>query len=230
VPSFVTALLMTTFFFAGMAVAIPIIDKLGSARLPRRRRPASVRDQAALLATGPAFTPLEMADSGQKWPSEVPDRRTPLVMPAWPSENWTDNPFPASAAIARQLADAPPRSQTTPMATPQRQVAVEPTQSRPQSKLRAKPKARPRPKRARPQPKRQPTPEPERPRRATPAPKAKTSAPAAQGGLPEPAILLEIANDPSRGLASAVDFVRQTTGWSFQRAAQHVASVLRSNS
>ena len=102
-PSFVTALLMTTFFFAGMAVALPIIDKVGSARLPRRRRPASVRDQAALLAMGPAFRPLEMPDSGQKWPSEVPDRRTPLVMPPWPSELWEDNPFPASAAIAKQL-------------------------------------------------------------------------------------------------------------------------------
>jgi hypothetical protein len=230
VPSFVSALLLTTFFFAGMAVAIPIIDKLGSARLPRRRRPASVRDQAAVLNLGPAFTPLEMGDSGQKWPSEVPDRRTPLVMPAWPSETWADNPFPASAAIAKQLVDTPPRSQSTPMASAQRQAADLLQSSSPAAQARPQSKARPQPKRARPQPKRQTVAEPERARRATPAPQVKRPTPAGQDGLPEPAILLEIANDPSRGLASAVDFVRQTTGWSFQRAAQHVASVLRSNS
>ncbi len=224
-PSFVSALLMTTFFLAGMAIALPIIDKLGNARLPRRRRPASVRDQAALLATGPAFTPLQMADSGQKWPSEVPDRRTPLVMPPWPSEMWEDNPFPASATIAKQVVDSPSRSQRGPIATDQDQAASQLSKSRPRAGLRAKSKARPQSKRALKQ-----SADPPRRRHATPQPQVTRSAPTAQGGVPEPAVLLEIANDPSRGLASAVDFVRQTTGWSFQRAAQHVASVLRSNS
>jgi hypothetical protein len=215
VPTFVSALLMTTFFFVTMAVALPIIDKLGSARLPRRRRPASVRGQSALAATGPAFTPLEMADSGQKWPSEVPNRRTPLVMPTWPSETWKDNPFPASRAIARQLVKTPPRSSgTTPSTT-------KPPATAQLKKVRAQPKARPQTKRSRPQPKAQ-----RKPLEQAPRSRPSTS----PDSPPKSENILEIANDPSRGLASAVEVVRQTTGWSFQRAAQHVATVLRNNS
>lgn len=226
-PWFVTALLMTTFFVAGLTVALPIIDRVGSTRLPRKRRAASVRDQAALVVTGPAFTPLQMSDSGQKWPSEVPDRRTPLVMPVWPSEMWEDNPFPASAAIAKQLSDAPPRSSKAPGTTHARETKGVPA-SRPRRKASALRKARPQSKARAQQKRARPQPQGQREIAAKHQPQSRPPAPpTAQDGLPEATIILEIANDPSRGLASAVDMVRQSTGWSFQRAAQHVASVLR---
>jgi len=213
-------------------IGLPFVDIIARFRPARTQRAPSDMIQQQAVVGAAAFTPLQMADSGQRWPSEVPRRKTAMDLLPWPSQTWEDNPFPASqtslpqqeaARTARKAAPQPTREQARKAA-----VAAQATASRKSRKgagQRPSPKGtRPRQGVARPS---APSPSPAPPTRPA-APQARTNAPSAEPDVSSQAILA-IANDPSRGLASAVEYVREQTGWSFQRAAQHVAMALRNH-
>lgn len=225
-PTLVPLIVSIALCIAIVLVALPFIDLLDKVRLPRRRRPASPHPDHRDLQTGPAFAPLKMADSGQRWPSQMPRRTPALSLPSWPSESWPNNPFPASThyvapepltsftkapplAEAKLLADKEPMMQAV-------QVDVAPEPVAPTSKPRTQPKSR---QKGPSKPQQKPAPQAAR--------RSGSKAPSASDGPPDVEQILAIAEDPGRGLAGAVDFVRQQTGWSFQRAAQHVATTLR---
>ena len=215
---------------ATVLVGLPIVDLIAKLRPGRAQRAPSTAPTVEAALMGPAFTPLVMADNGQRWPSEVPHRNTSMDLLPWPSETWKDNPFPASARIreasetAREARRVDVASRATP--APQRgRPATRPGRKRAQQRNEATAPVQtapvvsttPAPAQSAPQPRVVTQPSPVPVMRAEDQVTITT------------AEILQIANDPSRGLASAVEHVRGKTGWSFQRAAQHVAMALRNN-
>jgi hypothetical protein len=202
--------------FAALLIGLPLIER-GRGSSPRR--PARDREDAPTVLphlVGPAFEPLELAASGMAWPSEV---QRPITAPAllkWPSETWTDSPFRGGMVVEAGEADeavAVARPQSVERGAPARAPAPSATKARAEAKA---------PTKAQPPRKGRGADLPStRPAAAQPPARASSTADAA----PSSAEVLRVAEE--RGLAAAVDMVRDRTGWPFQRAAQHVAMILR---
>lgn len=194
--------------FATMVIGLVAVD---GGRYSLKRDPglsmAGSRDQTA---NGPAFAPLDLGESTVRWPSELPSDRRPVQPMPWPSETWTDDFFDRGGK-KRQTAGAVPSDRWT------ETEAASHLPRAPQE-----PKAKPQPAK----PKQAQAPKQQPPQKAKQqAPKAVARPPARNEGTISDADV--IAAVEQKGLAAAVEFVRERTGWEFQKAAQHIARVLR---
>lgn len=209
------------------------------------------------VATGPRFKPLDFGKDQLTWPSAVkrPASRTPRAR--WPSEiwgaAWRERSKPEPTTTERSALDrAPDRPSSSAHAPKPNTAANPPPQPSPQQKqTRSRSTAQ---ATRTTKPTAQSTPMPKQKAQRTlathapggkqpvklsaeqlmlggsPKPKPKPKRPATK---PTPSGNEGPSGDQVRaiiadvGLARAVDVIRKDTGWDFQRAARHLATVLR---
>lgn len=182
---------------------LAIIDRPG--RIWRSAR-KSTQHARVTASSAPAFSPLDLGPVPLKWPSEQvwPPSRLP-AMP-WPSETWSDDFFRGRAA---KPSPAPTATSQTDASTPDDAAG-----QRAASQKRAEPQKREQPAKSQNRPAKQKT-------AAPPAPAARPS----PDGRVTDKVLLAWADQ--KGLASAVEMLRDTNGWEFHQSAQHLARVMR---
>lgn len=189
-------------------VGLPL---LGRATKVRRWRTAQVDASGkSSFAANIGFDPLDLGEDPLVWPSEQPERRREIDIPRleWPSVGWDDPYFGINKTFdPSQLAQAPP------------------------STLRERQSA-PRPQRR--QRQQQPSSQGGAVRAA-----AQVASRAVEESFFEPArqVRESASKIPSQaevkrlveqhGLASAVQHIRDRTGWDFKRAAQFLAETMR---
>lgn len=200
------------------AVSIVGIVFVDGGRMTLERDPGqSMVESRAPVLTGPAFTPLDLGQAVMLWPSEMPRERTRLAELPWPSETWEGDFFQRKGNMALSAAPTP-----TLGGMEDRWMTGEGAQT-----LETEPSPRAAPA---------PAPAPA-PRPTAPPPKVtkteKKPASSAQRPPPRQGGIAGLTDDQlvriveSQGLAQAVEIVRGKTGWDFQKAAQHIAGVLR---
>ena len=166
------------------------------------------------------WKPLDLEPYKVPWPSEVAREPSSLPAMSWPSEHWNDPHFGRN-----RTTQVPTVASTTPRPTPANPVADK-AESAAEPRQAPKPTPRPRtPRAARP---RQQAPF-QRPGVQAPRPNAQPKPrPQQQSGLPESEALRQMVQQ--RGLAEAVQHIRDQTGWDFQDAARYVAKTLAGRS
>jgi hypothetical protein len=189
-------------------LGLVVIDRDAPTLLSRGPSRSRASSKAPPTLGPPAFAPLELAALPMKWPSETPWPKSRLGSLPWPSETWTDDFFrrPGGAAVpVNTPLPANARTTTDDKATEgwfEGSDAAAPP-----------PKAAPAPKKQAP------------PRKKEAPPPKKAAAPASGGAEPtDDEIIGWVTN---QGLAVAVDQLRARTGWDFQKAAHHLAQVMR---
>lgn len=83
----------------------PLLSRVRDAAVFRRPAVPEVSERQALTIRR-AFVPLELEEAPMRWPSELPQPKSPVVELPWPSESWDDEVFGRSKAALAARAKA----------------------------------------------------------------------------------------------------------------------------
>ncbi len=181
-------------FLLPLILVGPLLSRVRDAAVFRRPAAPEISERQALTIRR-AFVPLELEEAPMRWPSELPQEKSPVVELPWPSESWDDEVFGRSkaaiAARAKAAAAAPPPPQ------PVQPAKQKPAQKAPQKAIN------------RPAPAPQPAPEPEVDAFFDDA-----------DGPPSDEQVREIIR--SQGIVKAAELVMQATGWDLARTTKYL--------
>ena len=195
-------------FLIPLVVLGPLLSRVRDAAVFRRPAVPEVSERQAMTIRR-AFVPLELDEAPMRWPSELPQQKSPVVELPWPSEAWDDEVFGRSkaaiAARAKAAAAAPPPPQ------PQHQHQPAPKAKQAQQAQQAQRQAPPKP-----------APEPESAPRADNAHNAHNAAAFfdEDDAPPSDDDVRAIIRD--QGIVKAAELVMQATGWDLSRTTKYL--------